>query len=244
MAGLEPAAWVRWRDQSMSPSVSISKLRQRHDRQARRRRRAQRRPQARSPGRRCRCRLAVHAQADAAHQVRRGVHDHLGTLAAILRIPEAEAVNCVVGEVLICAGIGRRGRGRGSGRGRQPRTGRATSSSAESAPPADIVTLDRVINAIRIWTRLSVEHARRLYGLVYPRDTRIVRLVVFALSLRRKPVRGFIHPVDTIERVVRENGLNPHLSRRVRRVWQADHREPVRSARPVAVFRVTAPTRW
>jgi hypothetical protein len=54
-----------------------------------------------------------------------------------------------------------------------------------------------------------VEHARRLYGLVYPRDTRIVRLVVFALSLLRKPVRGFIHPVDTIERVVRDNGLNP-----------------------------------
>jgi hypothetical protein len=44
-------------------------------------------------------RLAVHAQADArAHQVRRGVHDHLGTLASILRIPDAEAVNCVLDE--------------------------------------------------------------------------------------------------------------------------------------------------
>ena len=186
-------------------------------------------------GRRCRCRLAVYAQADAAHQVRRGVHDHLGTLAAILRIPDAEAVNCVVDEGPDL----RRYRKKGPRpwiRTRPPaasRTGTATSSSAESAPPADIVTLDRVINAIRIWTRLaglSVEHARRLYGLVYPRDTRIVRLVVFALSLilLQKPVRGFIHPVDTIERVVRENGLNHHFSRRVRRVWQADHREPVR----------------
>ncbi len=146
--------------------------------------------------------------------------------------------------VLICAGTGRRGRGRGAGRGHGSRVTYRHGDFvelAESVPPADIVTLDRVINAIRIWTRLaglSVEHARRLYGLVYPRDTRIVRLVVFALSLilLRKPVRGFVHPVDAIERVVRENGLSPHFSRRVGRVWLVDHREPVRSARPVPCF--------
>jgi len=64
------------------------------------------------------------------------------------------------------------------------------------------------------------------------------------LRLLRKPVRGFVHPVDVIERVVRENGLSPDFSRGVGRVWQFNHREPVRSARPVAVFRVTAAARW
>jgi len=122
---------------------------------------------------------------------------------------------------------------------------------AESVPPGDIVTLDRVINVYPDLDRLaglSAKRARRLYGLVYPRDTRIVRLVFFAMSLilrlLRKPVRGFVHPVDAIERVVRENGLSPDFSRGVGRVWQVDHREPVRSARPVAVFRVTVATRW
>jgi hypothetical protein len=148
--------------------------------------------------------------------------------------------------VLICAGIGRRGRGRGSGRGHRSRVTYRHGDFvdlAESVPPADIVTLDRVNSVYPDLDRLaglSVERARRLFGLVYPRDTRIVRLVVFAMSLilrlLRKPVRGFVHPVDAIERVVRENGLSPHFSRRVGRVWQVDHREPVRSARPVPCF--------
>ena len=57
---------------------------------------------------------------------------------------------------------------------------------AEAVPPAVIVTLDRVFNVYPGLDRLaglSMERARRLYGLVYPRDTRIVMLVFFALSL-------------------------------------------------------------
>ena len=45
---------------------------------------------------------------------------------------------------------------------------------AETIPPADIVTLDRVINVYPDWKRLihlSAARARRLYGLVYPRNT-------------------------------------------------------------------------
>lgn len=98
---------------------------------------------------------------------------------------------------------------------------------AESVPPADIVTLDRVLNVypdVDQLAGLSAERARRLYGLVYPRDTRMVRLVVSAMNLvlrlLRKPVRVFVHPVDAIERVLRENGLSPHFSRRVGSVWQ------------------------
>jgi hypothetical protein len=95
---------------------------------------------------------------------------------------------------------------------------------------------------------LSVERARPLYGLVYPRDTRIVRLVVVApsliLRLLRKPVRGLVRPVDAIERIARENGLSPDFSGGVGRAWQVDHREPGRCARPAAVFRVTVAARW
>jgi 2-polyprenyl-3-methyl-5-hydroxy-6-metoxy-1,4-benzoquinol methylase len=98
---------------------------------------------------------------------------------------------------------------------------------AESVAPADIVTLDRVINVYPDVDRLiglSAGHARRVYGLVYPRDTLSVRLLFsvmnLVLRLLRKPVRGFVHPANAIERVVRENGLSPHFSRKVGSVWQ------------------------
>jgi O-methyltransferase domain len=49
---------------------------------------------------------------------------------------------------------------------------------ADSIPPADIVTLDRVINVYPDWerlTELAAARAQRLFGLVYPRDTPTVR---------------------------------------------------------------------
>jgi 2-polyprenyl-3-methyl-5-hydroxy-6-metoxy-1,4-benzoquinol methylase len=98
---------------------------------------------------------------------------------------------------------------------------------AESIPPADIVTLDRVINVYSDWERLaelSAARAQRLYGLVYPRDTPMVRLVVFAMNLilrlRHKAVRASIRPAEDIERIARKNGLDPHLSRNVGPAWQ------------------------
>jgi Methyltransferase domain len=98
---------------------------------------------------------------------------------------------------------------------------------AESIPPVDVVTLDRVINVYPDWERLvefSAAHAQRLYGLVVPRDTPFVRLVIFAMNLilrlRRKPVRASIRPVDRIERIARDSGLNPHFSRNVGPAWQ------------------------
>ena len=93
---------------------------------------------------------------------------------------------------------------------------------AESVPPADIVTLDRVINVYPDWQRLvelSAARAQRLYGLVYPRNTPMVRFVIFAMNLilrlRREPVRAAIRPADEIERIARENGLAPHASQDV-----------------------------
>ena len=105
---------------------------------------------------------------------------------------------------------------------------------AASVPAADIVTLDRVINVYPDWDRLigfSAERAQDLFGLVYPRDTRMMRLVILAMNavlrLRRQPVRAAVHPAEAIERVVREHGLGPHFSQSVGPAWQvAIYRRP------------------
>jgi 2-polyprenyl-3-methyl-5-hydroxy-6-metoxy-1,4-benzoquinol methylase len=98
---------------------------------------------------------------------------------------------------------------------------------AESVPPADMVTLDRVINVYPRWEQLvslSGARAQRLYGLVYPRNSRFVRLVIFVMNLifrlLRKPVRAAVRSEEEIERILRENGLDRHFSRSVGPAWQ------------------------
>ena len=90
---------------------------------------------------------------------------------------------------------------------------------ADSVAPAEIVTLDRVINVYPDWERLvgvTAARAQRLYGLVHPRDTRMVRLVVSGMNgmlrMQKKPVRAAIRPYDSIERIARNSGLVPHVS--------------------------------
>lgn len=94
---------------------------------------------------------------------------------------------------------------------------------AASIPPADIVTLDRVVNVYPDWERLvalSAERAQRLYALVFPRDTPAVRLSVLAINLIiRGPVRAAVRPVDQIERILGEQGLRPHFTQPVGPVW-------------------------
>ena len=82
---------------------------------------------------------------------------------------------------------------------------------ADSVAPAEIVTLDRVINVYPEWERLvgvTAARAQRLYGLVHPRNTRMVRLVVSGMNgmlrLKNKPVRAAIRPYDSIERIARK----------------------------------------
>ena len=106
---------------------------------------------------------------------------------------------------------------------------------AESVPPADIVTLDRVLNVYPDWERLAglaAAHAQRLLGLVYPRNTPMTRLVVSAMNLKlrmqRKAVRAHIRPQDEIDRIARESGLAPSCAQDVGPAWH------------VAVFRRTA----
>ena len=114
---------------------------------------------------------------------------------------------------------------------------------AESVPSAELVTLDRVINVYPDWERLAglaAARAERLYCLVYPRDTRMVRLVIFMMNLflrlLRKPVRAAVRSPHVIEQIASENGLSALFSRNVGAAWQVSifhraSRRPPRASR-------------
>jgi hypothetical protein len=83
---------------------------------------------------------------------------------------------------------------------------------APQIPPADIVTLDRVIccyHDVQTLVGLSVAKAGRLYGLVYPRDTWWMRAAIFTGNLyfrvARNPFRTFVHRTQAVDNLVREN---------------------------------------
>jgi magnesium-protoporphyrin O-methyltransferase len=97
---------------------------------------------------------------------------------------------------------------------------------AEDIAPADIVTLDRVIccyNDMEKLVSLSARRARKLYGVVYPRDTWWVRVGLaignFFLRLQRNPYRGFSHPTEAVEALVSSLGLKRNSYRQTL-VWQ------------------------
>lgn len=87
----------------------------------------------------------------------------------------------------------------------------------DTIPPADIVTLDRVINVYPDWTRLvqaAAARARRFLGLVYPRDTLPVRIVVAVMNLVvwRGPVHASVRRQKAVEGVVGGTGFVRHFS--------------------------------
>jgi hypothetical protein len=97
---------------------------------------------------------------------------------------------------------------------------------AASVPPADIVTLDRVICCFPDMEALvsrSVARAGRLYGLVYPRDAWWVRAGVrlqnFILRLRRSAFRSFAHPTAAVEALVTGAGFKRRFYRQTL-IWQ------------------------
>jgi magnesium-protoporphyrin O-methyltransferase len=91
---------------------------------------------------------------------------------------------------------------------------------AAEIEPADIVTLDRVICCYPDMPALvsaSAARARRLYGLVYPRDTWWVAagtmVVNAAFWLQRTPFRVFKHPTAAMDALLRGHGLEQRLAR-------------------------------
>jgi spermidine synthase len=98
---------------------------------------------------------------------------------------------------------------------------------ADRIEPADVVTLDRVICChpdVQALVGRSAERARRLYGLVHPRDawwTRAwLRLVNLGLRATRKPFRTYVHPIPTVDAAARAHGLRLHERGSVGPVWQ------------------------
>lgn len=85
---------------------------------------------------------------------------------------------------------------------------------------ADVVTLDRVIccyHDLNGLVNASASKARRLYGLVYPRDywmtSVFVAFVNTLFSLRRNPMRIFAHRDRAVEALLRADGLERRFHR-------------------------------
>jgi hypothetical protein len=90
---------------------------------------------------------------------------------------------------------------------------------AAEVPPADIVTLDRVIccyDELDRLVTLSAAKARLAYGLVFPREVwwmQVGRVLIDLTSrVRRIPFRFFVHPEAAVDAAARSAGL-------VRRYW-------------------------
>jgi hypothetical protein len=89
---------------------------------------------------------------------------------------------------------------------------------AQTIPPADIVTLDRVINVCPDWKRLirlSAARSRRLYGLVYPRNTLPVRMVVWVMNrfVWRGRVHASVPSPDVIDTLTSQAGFVQFFSK-------------------------------
>ena len=96
---------------------------------------------------------------------------------------------------------------------------------AKELEQADIVTLDRVVccyDDMEGLVGLSLEKARGLYALVYPRDTWPARVVLWFANiyyrLRRCPFRIFLHSTAAIDRLVRSHGFELKFHQKTR-IW-------------------------
>ncbi len=97
---------------------------------------------------------------------------------------------------------------------------------ASGLPPADIVTLDRVVCCYPDFASLltaAAGRAQRVLALSYPREAWYVRAVVRLMdlfqALRREPFRVFVHPVAKMDAVLEANGLK-RISRQHMAIWE------------------------
>ncbi len=97
---------------------------------------------------------------------------------------------------------------------------------AGELPPADVVTLDRVLccyDDARSLLEASAVKARSLLGLVYPIDSRWLKIALGLLNLLlralRKRFRVFAHPSAQVEAIARSHGFQKRAYHR-RGVWQ------------------------
>jgi hypothetical protein len=99
-------------------------------------------------------------------------------------------------------------------------------SLAPGIEPADVVTLDRMVCCYSDMPRLvarSVEHARRMIGLVYPRDAWWMRGIARVMNgfnrLTRSERRFHAHSERAIDGLIQDAGFERRFLRRYL-VWQ------------------------
>ena len=97
---------------------------------------------------------------------------------------------------------------------------------ANEVEPADVVTLDRMVCCYSDMPRLvgrSLDHARRMIGLVYPRDVWWTRAMARGMAafhrLTRDPVRWYIHSESALDALIRGAGFERRVLRR-HVLWQ------------------------
>ena len=97
---------------------------------------------------------------------------------------------------------------------------------APDIPPADIVTLDRVVCCYPDFRGLltaAAEHGRHAIAMTYPRETWYLRLAMrvlnFVQRLRRDPFRVFLHPVSEMDSLLEQKGFKRVTLRRLF-VWE------------------------
>jgi len=97
---------------------------------------------------------------------------------------------------------------------------------ADAVASADIVTLDRVVccyDAVDELVPASAAHARRLYGLVLPRDRWYVRWLIRLDNVRyrfqRRAYRAYAHANVRVDEHARAAGLRPR-SEAFTRYWR------------------------
>jgi len=85
---------------------------------------------------------------------------------------------------------------------------------AAEIEPVDVVTLDRVICCYPDMEALvdaSASRARRIYGLVFPRERLLLRvggrLLNLVQRIRRRPFNVYLHPLQAVEAQVERHGL-------------------------------------
>lgn len=97
---------------------------------------------------------------------------------------------------------------------------------ATGLPKADIVTLDRVVCCypdFRGLLKAAAHQSRAALALTYPRETGYMRVFLNAASffqrLRRDPFRVFLHPVAEMDSLIKREGFERIVLRRLF-VWE------------------------
>ena len=97
---------------------------------------------------------------------------------------------------------------------------------SEEAGMAEVVTLDKVLCCYPEMEELvsrSAGAAHRLYGLVLPRETKLIRvgfrIFNIYLWLRRSAFRTYVHPTADVEKIISAEGLHKKFRGRAEFMW-------------------------